>query len=351
MANIRDVAKHAGVSVSTVSNVLNDRTDQMRAETLERIQQSMQTLNYFPNRVAQQLKTGQAKMIGLLVPSIVNPSFAALARAVDQAAKQRFYRVLIGNTYRQIEEEEAFLEDMFSHGVRGIIVAACDIEKPHFVRAAAQGMVMVNYDGRMPKNVESGECRLDSVSMNNVEAGQMAAQHLIARGCRRLAFATAAGALPSRIQKIDGFLSAVQSAGLFRPEMIIEGKAMTAYGDSEMTELGRSLAQRVLAEPVLPDGIVAINDALGIGLMAGLHEAGIRIPEQISIIGIDNISLSGLIFPGLTSIMPPLNDMATIMVERLLSRIENPALAPDEFLFSPTLVCRQSVRSAPVDKP
>lgn len=87
MANIRDVAKHAGVSVSTVSNVLNGRTDQMREETLARIQQSMQTLNYFPNRVAQQLKTGQAKMIGLLVPSIVNPSFASLVREVDLAAK------------------------------------------------------------------------------------------------------------------------------------------------------------------------------------------------------------------------------------------------------------------------
>ncbi len=118
MANIRDVAKHAGVSVSTVSNVLNGRTDQMREETLARIQQSMQTLNYFPNRVAQQLKTGRAKMIGLLVPSIVNPSFASLVREVDLAAKKRFYRVLIGNTYRQIEEEEAFLEDMFAHGVR-----------------------------------------------------------------------------------------------------------------------------------------------------------------------------------------------------------------------------------------
>lgn len=344
MANIRDVAKHAGVSVSTVSNVLNGRTDQMRAETLARIQQSMQTLNYFPNRVAQQLKTGQAKMIGLLVPSIVNPSFAALAREVDLAAKKRQLRVLIGNTYRQIEEEEAFLDDMFSHGVRGIIVAACDIEKAHFARAAEQGMVMVNYDGRMPVRAQSGHFALDSVSMDNIEAGRMAAEHLIAQGCRRLAFATVEGMTPSRAHKIEGFLRAVQDHGLYREGMIVEGQAMAAYGDTEMTELGRALALKISQQPVFPDGIVAINDALGIGLMAGLHQAGIHVPEQISIVGIDNIPLSGLVFPGLTSIMPPLREMAEVMVERLIERTENPAIPPAEFLFPPSLVSRQSVQ-------
>lgn len=344
MANIRDVAKHAGVSVSTVSNVLNGRTDQMRAETLERIQQSMQTLNYFPNRVAQQLKTGHAKMIGLLVPSIVNPSFAALAREVDLAAKKRLYRVLIGNTYRQVEEEEAFLDDMFSHGVRGIIVAACDIEKPHFFQAAKQGMMMVNYDGRMPANAESGGFTLDSVSMNNVDAGRMAAEHLIARGCRHLIFATVAGMTPSRAHKIEGFLSVVKQHGLYREGMIVEGQAMAAYGDTEMTELGRALAQKICQQSPLPDGIVAINDAFGIGLMTGLHQAGIHVPEQISIVGIDNISLSELVYPALTSVMPPLKEMAEVMVERLIDRIENPALAPQEYLFPPSLVTRQSVR-------
>lgn len=344
MANIRDVAKHAGVSVSTVSNVLNDRTDQMRAETLARIQQSMQTLNYFPNRVAQQLKTGQSKMIGLLVPSIVNPSFAALAREVDLAAKKRQYRVLIGNTYRQIEEEEAFLDDMFSHGVRGIIVAACDIEKVHFVRAVKQGMVMVNYDGRMPARARSDYFTLDSVSMDNIEAGRMAAEHLIAQGCRRLVFATVAGMTPSRAHKIEGFIRAAREHGLYSEDMIVEGQAVAAYGDTEMTELGRALALSISQLSVLPDGIVAINDALGIGLMAGLHQAGINVPQQISIVGIDNIPLSGLVFPGLTSIMPPLREMAEVMVDRLIDRTENPAIPPAEFLFPPSLVARQSVR-------
>ncbi|WP_058911918.1 LacI family DNA-binding transcriptional regulator [Entomohabitans teleogrylli] len=345
MANIRDVARHAGVSVSTVSNVLNGRVDQMRQETLARIEQAMRELNYHPNRVAQQLKTGQAKMIGLLVPSIVNPSFAALAREVDLAAKARQYRVLLGNTYRQEDEEQAFLEDMLAHGVRGVIVAASAMEKPHFSRAAARGMVLVNYDSRMPADVASGAMPFDSVSMDNVAAGRLAAEHLIAGGCQRIAFVTEAGRTMSRGHKIEGFLDAARQAGILREQMVIEGKALAAYGDTEMTDLGRALAAQVVQQSPLPDGLVAINDALGIGLMAGLREAGIAIPAQISVVGIDNIPLAGLIPPGLSSVMPPLADMADIMVERLLARIEDPAIAPQEFLFHPTLIRRQSVKT------
>lgn len=343
MANIRDVAKRAGVSVSTVSNVLNGRMDQMRQETLARIELAMRELNYHPNRVAQQLKTGQAKMFGLLVPSIVNPSFAALAREVDLAAKECQYRVLLGNTYRQESEEHAFLEDMISHGVRGVIVASSEMEKPHFARAAAQGMIMVNYDSRMPSGVAPGAMPFDSVSMDNVEAGRLAAEHLIAGGCRNLVFVTEASPTMSRSHKIEGFLSAARAHGLMHDDMVIEGKALTAYGDTEMTGLGLSLAEKICRLSPLPDGIVAINDALGIGLMAGLRDAGIDVPRQISVVGIDNIPLAGLIHPGLTSVMPPLSHMARVMVERLLVRIDDPALAPGEFLFTPSLVIRQSV--------
>lgn len=124
---------------------------------------------------------------------------------------------------------------------------------------------------------------------------------------------------------------------------VIEGKALVAYGDTEMTELGRTLAAKVLQQTPRPDGIVAINDALGIGLMAGLRDAGIRIPQDISVIGIDNIPLADLVYPALTSVMPPLTEMVTMMVERLLARIENPSITPGEFLFPPKLICRQSV--------
>lgn len=106
-------------------------------------------------------------------------------------------------------------------------------------------MIMVNYDSRMPASAGCGGTALDSVSMDNVEAGRLATEHLIERGCRYLAFATVAGMIPSRAHKIEGFLSAVQRYGLFREGMIVEEKTRAAYGDAEMTELGRSLAQNL----------------------------------------------------------------------------------------------------------
>lgn len=343
MANIRDVAHRAGVSVSTVSNVLNGRTDQMRKETLKRIEDAMAALGYSPNRAAQQLKTGQARMIGLLVPSIVNPSFAALAREVDLAASSRQFRVLLGNTYRQESEERAFIEDMFSHGVRGIIVAASDMEKPHFRQAASKGMVMINYDSRMPA-AAGALPRFDTISMDNEAAGRMAVQHLLDRGCRSPIFVTEATPTMGRSHKIGGFLAALREAGIEVEGRIIEGKARSAYGDTEMSELGQTLAAQVAECSVRPDSIVAINDALAIGLMGGLRRAGITIPRDMSLVGIDNILLAGLVTPGLTSVMPPLREMAQLMIDRLLTRIDDPQCPPEEQLFAPQLIVRDSVR-------
>lgn len=345
MANIRDVATHAGVSVSSVSNVLNGRTDQMRKETRLRIEQAMNALNYQPNRIAQQLKTGRVRMFGLLVPSIINPSFSALAREVDLAAREHHYRVLLGNTYRQEDEERAFIEDMFAHGVRGIIVAASDIRKTHFVRAAEQGMVLINYDNRLAYNVDNEPRLFDSISMDNVEAGRLAASHLIERGCKNIIFATEASLTMSRSHKIDGFKTVLRNHQLSDNQRIVEGKASGGYGDTEMTELGYALAERILKITPRPDGVVAINDALGIGLLAGLREAGVAVPDEISVIGIDNIPLSRLCWPAMSSVMPPLSQMAPLMIERLLLRIETPDIPPDEFLFPPSLISRYSVRN------
>ncbi len=344
MANIRDVARQAGVSISSVSNVLNNRIDQMSKETRGKIEHAIAALNYRPVQSARPVGKTPAAIIGLLVPSIINPSFSALVEEINRAARARQHRVVLGNVNRHEDEERAFISDMATLGVSGIIVAASDIRKTHFIQAAERGMAIVSYDNRFTEIITAESRLFDSVSMDNVAAGRLATNHLIARGCRNIVFATESALTLSRSHKIAGFQAALSQHNLPIEGRIIEGIAYNDYGDSEMYELGVSLADSLLSLETCPDGVIAINDALAIGLMAGLRKAEMRIPEQISIVGIDNISLSALTEPGLTSVMPPLAKMSELMVKRLIDRIDNNALPVEEFLFPPQLIIRQSVR-------
>lgn len=347
MVDIRDVAKHAGVSVSTVSNVLNGRIDQMRKETLKRIEESIKVLKYHPNKLAQQLKTGHVKMLGILVPSIMNPNFAALVNNIESIAKEKYgYQVLLANTSRQDKQEKLFLNDLLSFGVKGVIVVSSSIEKKHFINAINKGMVMVNYDGLTSEEAHNNKkILIDSISMDNFQAGKLAADFLLQQGCKNIIFATIKGNITSRNNKILGFLDSLKSAGLSSKNRIIEGTAQFAYGDSELAEIGKLLANEIINNnKALPDGIVAINDMLAIGIISELTRLGVKIPQDISVIGIDNMFLDTLFSPSLTSIASPLSDMATLMVDRLIAMLNGDKMEPGEFLFKPYLVKRESVR-------
>lgn len=347
MVDIRDVAKHAGVSVSTVSNVLNGRIDQMRKETLKRIEESIKVLKYHPNKLAQQLKTGHVKMLGILVPSIMNPNFAALVNNIESIAKEKYgYQVLLANTSRQDKQEKLFLNDLLSFGVKGVIVVSSSIGKNHFINAINKGMVMVNYDGLTSEEAHNNKkILIDSISMDNFQAGKLAADFLLQQGCKNIVFATIKGNITSRNNKILGFLDSLKSAGLSTKNRIIEGTAQFAYGDSELAEIGKLLANEIIKNnKALPDGIVAINDMLAIGIISELTRLGVKIPQDISVIGIDNMFLDTVFSPSLTSIASPLSDMATLMVDRLIAMLNGDKMEPGEFLFKPYLVKRESVR-------
>ena len=140
MSTIADVARKAGVSVSTISNVLNGRADRMSAETLMRVEAAITALNYRPNRAAQQLKTGQTPMFGLLVPSIANPMYGMIAREIETAAQERHgHRVMLGNTYRNKDKESGLFDDLLAHGVRGVVVISSLVDERHFEAAVKRG--------------------------------------------------------------------------------------------------------------------------------------------------------------------------------------------------------------------
>jgi DNA-binding LacI/PurR family transcriptional regulator len=345
VSTIADVARQAGVSVSTISNVLNGRVERMSRETLERVQAAIAALDYRPNRAARQLKTGQTPMLGLLVPSIANPMYGYIAREVETSAQERFgHRVVLGNTYRNRDKEVGFFDDLLSHGVRGVIVISSLADEQHFELAVQRGLVMVSYDRRATPGAASA---IDHVSVDNHEAARLAAAHLIERGHRELAFVTASGVTMSRSEKVRGFRAAAEAAGLGAHARVIDGSTSSEYGDSEMADVGRRLAARIAAARPRPTGLVAVNDMLAYGLLAGLRDAGLSVPQDVSVIGMDGLFLSALMSPSLTTVRLPVPAMAQTIVERVIGRMAEPTIEPGEFLFAPELDLRESVAAPP----
>lgn len=343
MSRISDVAQRAGVSTSTVSNVLNGRSDRMAKETLARVETAIRELKYRPNTSARQLKTGHTPLIGLLVPSMANPMYGFIAREVETLAQERYgFRIMIGNTYRDAAKEAHFFEDLMAHGVRGVIIISSLVDEQHVEAAAERGLVVVSYDRRATPQAPSV---IDHVTVDSFESSRIATQHLIEQGHRKLAFVTPSGRTMSRNEKIAGFLAAAKSAGLEDSAQLIEGLPVDEYGDSMMSELGRMQASLLAAQPPAqrPSGVIGVNDLLAFGLMAGFRDAGLSVPRDVSVIGIDNVFLSTLMHPAMTSVRVPVPEMAQVMVERVMSRLADPSMPTQEFIFAPTLVARDSV--------
>ena len=341
MIRLQDVAQRAGVSVSTVSNFTNGRTTRMDPEILKRVQEAIAELGYQPNHAARFLKTGHTPLIGLLVPSIANPIYGSVAREVEVVAQEEYgFRILVGNTYRDPQKEMSFIGDLLSHGIRGVIIVSPLLEQDHFKESIKRGLIAVSYDRR---SIPGTDLEVDYVSMDNIKAARTAVNHLIKHGHKRLAYVTASGKTVSRMDKIEGFLAATKKAGLSDSSEVIEGKALTEYGDAEMAQLGRTLARRIFARKNRPTGIVAMNDMIAMGLILGLQACGLRVPQDISVVGIDDMFLSAFIEPGITTVRLPLSEMARTMVSRIVYRLGNPQAPTEEFSFPPRLVNRGSV--------
>jgi DNA-binding LacI/PurR family transcriptional regulator len=338
MTTITDVAKLAKVSISTVSNVLNGRTGRMGEATLARVEKAMSQLGYRPNLAARQLKTGEASMIGLLVPSLGNPSYGMLAREIETESRRYGFRVIVGNTNRDPRHERAFIDDMTAQGVRGVIVISSLADESHLEAPVKRGLVAVSYDSHTRRDVRP---ILDYVSADNAAGVRLAVEHLATTGHRTIAFLTPKIWTFSRAEKRKGFLMAIREGGL--KGLVIEGAVASIYADAEMAELGQGLAEPFANNPDRPTAAIAINDMMAIGLISGLARLGIRVPSDASVVGMDGIPLGAFTSPPLTTVRLPLPELARTMVDRILLRLKQPETLPAEFRFVPSMLLRGSV--------
>jgi DNA-binding LacI/PurR family transcriptional regulator len=344
-AKISDVARMAGVSASTVLNVLDGQTGRMRPEVVQRIKKAIMVLDYRPpkkssDKPASATKT-RAPLLGVLVPSIANPFFAILVSEIERAAHGYGYRVLFGNTYRDPKKERELLEDFFANGIRGVITASSLPTQDHYVRFLKEGLTIVSFDRRAAPD---SALPIDYVSVDNVHAGYAATRHLLLQGHTAIAYVTAPLRTVSRTDRRAGYVSAMQEAGLGKQTSVIEAPADTAYDDAELVAVGRRIGAEVVAKKKRPTGVVAMSDIIAIGVIAGLTDGGLRVPRDLSIVGIDDLYLDSLISPTITSIRQPIPEIAEAMVGKLVRRLASPTLAPAEQVFRPALVVRNSTR-------
>lgn len=341
MKTIQDVAALANVSVSTVSNVLNGREARMRPETLARVKAAIAELGFRPNQSARMLKTGHMPMIGLMVPTIANPFFGVLARWVEEAARARGYGVLLCNTYRNPQREREYAEAFMAQGVRGVILGAALMTQEHLLPLIGDGMAAVSLD----RGSASDGLRRDSVSVDNALAGAMAVEHLAALGHRQITFVTAPSRSINRVARQEGVQVACAKAGMAFELHV--GSTDGDYTENEMVEMGFQAALATQAQHTTSTALIGVNDLVAIGLLAGLRRAGVDVPRQMSVIGIDGLFLGSYVGPSLSTIAQPMEAIAQAAVEHVLRRMTQIDIAPRQVIFAPELVVRDSTGPAP----
>jgi len=329
---MHDVARVAGVSIKTVSNVINDYP-YIRAETRQRVLDAIDELGYRPNLSARGLRSGRTGVISLIIPDLRNPYFAELADSVMRAARRQNLSVIIEQSGADRQTELDLLAGPRMQAVDGILysVLALGEEDAHLLDAVTTPLVLLG------ERIFHGPT--DHVTMRNAEASRAATDHLLASGRRRI---VALGAHRGEVVgsaglRLGGYREALDAAGIaFDDRLVVEVGGWFRSGGAEGM-------RGLLASGTPFDGVVAFNDVLALGAMRVLQEAGLRIPDDVAVIGFDDIDETRYTLPTLATINPGRDEIAEVAVRFLVERITSPSgIAPREHLADFTVVARES---------
>jgi LacI family transcriptional regulator len=328
---IRDVAARAGVSVGTVSNVLN-QPEQVTPRNLERVQRAMEELGFVRNEVARQLRHGGSTVLGMVTLSHSNPFFGDIAHAAEIAAEEFGYTVVTGSSDQDQQREDRYIDLFEVQRVRGLMIAPLDGVSPRLAQMRARGTPVVIFDHRVDTEHYS------SVQMDGVAGGYLAIKHLIESGRRRLVYA--GGPLNQVIDRLTGASKAVQEH---------TGVSLTIMETSDLSvQEGRALGARIGGLPAAerPDGVFAANDMLAIGILQELLlTEGVSVPDDIAIVGYDDIEFAESTMVPLTSIRQPREQIAREAIRMLLAEAESPdGFEHERRMLEPKLIVRASTR-------
>lgn len=329
--SVRDVAQAAGVSVGTVSNVLN-RPDKVASKTVDRVTAAIDELGFVRNDVARQLRMGRSRSIGLVVLDASNPFFADVARGAEARADEAGLTVLLGNADEDQAREGRYLDLFREQRVNGVLITPTTQDVGALERLRDGGTPVILVDREVPGS------QFCSVSVDDVEGGYLAARHLLETGRRRLVFLAGPLSIPQVADRLAGARRAVAEATDAALE-VLDTPALTVLNGREA---GLALLERDPA--ARPDAIFAANDLLAVGAIQGLAiMSGVRIPDDIAIIGYDDIDFAASTVVPLSSIRQPASLIGYTAVDLLLRELDEPEGGHERNVrFQPELVVRES---------
>lgn len=329
MASIRDVAERAEVSTATVSHVLNG-TRYVSPQLTERVQTAMVELDYQPDAVAQSLRRRKTLTLGLLVPSVEIPFFASVAYSIERSAAANGYNIILCNSDWEMTTEQGHLRDLLARRVDGLICISASMGATEIGPVIEGGTPVVMFERRMP------DVGLDAVGIDNELGAYKATRHLLELGHRRIAVVQGMVISTVSDERLNGYRRALDEASVPVDDTLL-------FSGNFLPDTGWQATDQFLAQEKRPTAIFAFNDLMAFGVLHRLNQLRLRVPQDVAVVGFDDIPLSSYMSPGLTTLRQPLRKMGQRAVDLLLQRIagEGPEKAR-YIMFEPELIVRGS---------
>jgi LacI family transcriptional regulator len=325
--SLRDVAKAAKVSVGTVSNVLN-RPEVVAPKTLARVQGTINDLGFVPNGFARHLRSGHSRTLGLIVPDVANPFFTEVARGVEDAASKRDYAVFLCNSDESASKEDRYINVLIEQQVRGVLITPTDVKSDRLDAMRDRGIAVALVDREIKGRKQC------SVSVDDIHGGQLGIEYLTGLGHTDIAWVCGPDSIPQVADRGAGVAKAAKFAG---------AKVETIRVSLMNTTQGEEAAKKILALKTIPTAIFCANDLLALGVMRTLRENKFKIPEQVSVLGYDDIEFAASAAVPLSSISQPAYQMGVTAADLLLNECEEADTHEHQQIrFQPQLVERAS---------
>jgi LacI family transcriptional regulator len=325
---IYDVAAKAGVSAATVSRVLNG-SGAVSSNLTERVQAAVEELKYRPNGVARNLRRRATTVWGLIISDIGNPFFTAMVRGVEDAALEAGYSLVLCNSDDVLDKEGRYIQVALAEQMAGVIITPASEAQSDLTPLLARGIPVVAVDRRLSRH------DVDTVVADNIRGARLAIEHLLESGCRRIACITGPTQTTTAQERLEGYRQAIAAAGLKVDKSLIMVENFKEDG-------GYAGAERLLALDHPPDGLFVANNLMTVGALEAVMDVGVDIPQDLLVVGFDDIPWARLTHPRLTTVHQPTYDMGRDAGRLLAARLRGDAGPARTVVLSPALKIRES---------